>query len=333
MTIDEVNRDNIERAARVIGTGGLVAMPTETVYGLAADATNGRAVAGIYSAKGRPRFNPLIVHVASVEAARALIVMTPMAERLAAAFWPGPLTLVLRARAGNGLADLATAGLDTVAVRVPGHPVALALLAACKCPLAAPSANTSGRISPTTAEHVAADFGNTLGMILNGGACDWGLESTIVACEAAPAQVGCEAAPAKDACEAAPTESPTPSPDLPLADPRAPSINPIDDGGCGDATTKSAPSDPKTAPIPIVSKELADGSPTDGVPLKPSQLYQSPSVLLGRIFEDRAGARGGKRLAALAFVEKFRTEPSRLFSIARHELDLRRDNNTVPRKL
>ena len=179
MTVCAATPENIERAARVIRDGGLVAMPTETVYGLAGDATNGRAVASIYAAKGRPSFNPLIVHVASVEAARTIVDLTEAGERLAATFWPGPLTLVARARAGNGIASLVTAGLDTVAVRVPGHAVTRALLSACGCPLAAPSANTSGRISPTTAAHVAADFGDRLGLILDGGACGHGLESTI----------------------------------------------------------------------------------------------------------------------------------------------------------
>lgn len=180
MTIYQPTRLNIDRAARAIGNGCLVGMPTETVYGLAADATNGAAVAAIYSAKGRPRFNPLIVHVASTGDAARLIDMTPAAFALADEFWPGPLTLVARARPGNGLCDLVTAGLDTVAVRVPHHDVALALLAACRCPLAAPSANASGRISPTTAAHVAGEFGDALDVILDGGACAHGVESTII---------------------------------------------------------------------------------------------------------------------------------------------------------
>ncbi|MEQ1698275.1 MAG: L-threonylcarbamoyladenylate synthase [Hyphomicrobiaceae bacterium] len=180
MTIFAATTDAIERAAGVIRGGGIVAMPTETVYGLAGDATNGRAVASVYAAKGRPSFNPLIVHVGTIAAARTVADLGETGEQLAAAFWPGPLTLVARARPGNGIASLVTAGLETVAVRVPGHGVAQALLAACGCPLAAPSANTSGRISPTTAQHVAADFGDRLGMILDGGACGHGLESTIV---------------------------------------------------------------------------------------------------------------------------------------------------------
>ena len=180
MTIFAPTPANIDAAARILRAGGLVGMPTETVYGLAADATQGRAVAAIYEAKGRPRFNPLIVHVGALEHAAQLAELGPLARRLAEAFWPGPLTLVLRARTGNAIADLATAGLDTIALRVPGHPVSRALIEAAGCPLAAPSANTSGRISPTTAQHVAAEFGDTLGMILDGGPCGYGLESTII---------------------------------------------------------------------------------------------------------------------------------------------------------
>lgn len=180
MAIFAANAAAVARAAGEILDGGLVAMPTETVYGLAADATNGRAVASIYAAKGRPSFNPLIVHAASVAQARGLAQLGPVAERLAAAFWPGPLTLVARLRREAGISGLVTAGLETVAVRVPAHPVAQALLQACGRPLAAPSANTSGRISPTTAQHVAADFGERLAVILDGGACVHGLESTIV---------------------------------------------------------------------------------------------------------------------------------------------------------
>ncbi len=182
MTIILPTPANIERAADAIREGRLVAMPTETVYGLAADATNGRAVAAIYTAKGRPRFNPLIVHVASTAQAAELVELTPFAQRLAHAFWPGPLTLVLKAQPSNGIADLVTAGLGTLAVRVPAHPVARALLLACAKPLAAPSANKSGRISPTTSCHVAEEFGAEVAMILDGGACERGLESTIVCC-------------------------------------------------------------------------------------------------------------------------------------------------------
>jgi L-threonylcarbamoyladenylate synthase len=157
-------------------------MPTETVYGLAGDATNGEAVAAIFEAKGRPRFNPLISHVASVEEARRHGVFGRDAELLAAAFWPGPLTIVVPHRAGSGICDLARAGLDTVALRVPAHPLALALIGACGRPLAAPSANLSGRVSPTTALDVQTDLGAAVAAVLDGGPCAVGLESTVVAC-------------------------------------------------------------------------------------------------------------------------------------------------------
>jgi L-threonylcarbamoyladenylate synthase len=169
----------IAAAAQALAAGRLVAMPTETVYGLAADAGNPRAVAAIFLAKGRPRFNPLIAHVSSLEAAGEIAVVQPPAARLAAVFWPGPLTLVLPRR-GTAVADLATAGLATVAVRVPAHRVAEALLAAFGRPLVAPSANRSGHVSPTTAAHVEADLGDRVGMILDGGPTPLGLESTVV---------------------------------------------------------------------------------------------------------------------------------------------------------
>src|SRR5215475_10207738 len=156
----------IAHAAEVLRRGGLVAFPTETVYGLAADATNGTAVAGIFAAKGRPRFNPLIVHCADAEDAAALAVFDDVARALAVAFWPGPLTLVLAKRAGALVADLATAGLDTIAVRVPAHPVAHALLAALGRPVVAPSANRSGHVSPTTAGHVMADLAGRIDLVL-----------------------------------------------------------------------------------------------------------------------------------------------------------------------
>lgn len=170
----------IDEAGRLIREGHLVAFPTETVYGLGADATNSRAVASIFEAKGRPRFNPLIVHVPHIAAAERIAVLTPAARRLAQSFWPGPLTLVLKRRPEAGLSDLVSAGLDTVAVRVPAQPVAQALLAAAKRPLAAPSANRSGRVSPTTALHVLEDLDGKAAMILDGGATRHGLESTVV---------------------------------------------------------------------------------------------------------------------------------------------------------
>ena len=172
----------VERAARVLAAGGLVAFPTETVYGLGADATNGEAVARLYDAKGRPTFNPLIAHVADAAAARALARFDGAAARLAEAFWPGPLTLVLPKRPDCPVAELATAGLDTIAVRVPDHPVAHAILAAFARPVVAPSANRSGHVSPTTAAHVLADLRGRIELIIDGGPAPMGLESTIVAC-------------------------------------------------------------------------------------------------------------------------------------------------------
>jgi L-threonylcarbamoyladenylate synthase len=170
----------IARAAGLLARGALVAFPTETVYGLGADATDARAVAAIFEAKGRPRFNPLIVHVPSREAAERLVHLSEDGRRLAAAFWPGPLTLVAPMRAQAGVADLTTAGLPSLAVRVPAHPLALALLDAVGRPVAAPSANPSGRISPTTADHVLDGLGGRIAAVLDGGPCEVGLESTII---------------------------------------------------------------------------------------------------------------------------------------------------------
>jgi L-threonylcarbamoyladenylate synthase len=177
----------IEVAARCLAAGGLVAFPTETVYGLGADAGNGEAIARLYAAKGRPAFNPLIAHVASVDAARAAGIFTGAAEKLAAAFWPGPLTLVLAKQPGCQIADLALAGLDTVAVRVPAHPVAHALLTAFGGPIVAPSANRSGHVSPTNAAHVLADLRGRIDLIVDAGSCKVGVESTIVSCAGEPA--------------------------------------------------------------------------------------------------------------------------------------------------
>lgn len=178
----------IAEAAAALRAGDLVAFPTETVYGLGGDATNDTAVAKIFAAKGRPQFNPLIVHLPDAEAARRLVAFDDRAETLAAALWPGPLTLVLPRREKCPVSRLASAGLDTLAVRVPKHPLAQRLLKACGLPLAAPSANISGRISPTTAAHVAADLTDdgandedgVVAMILDGGPCTVGLESTVV---------------------------------------------------------------------------------------------------------------------------------------------------------
>ncbi len=170
----------LAKAADLIRQGQLVAFPTETVYGLGGDALNGEAVAAIYAAKGRPSFNPLIAHVASAEAAQRFVQWSDQAEQLAAAFWPGPLTLVLPLRADHDVSSLVTAGLDSLAVRVPAHPTARALLQAVDGPVAAPSANPSGRISPTTADHVAAGLDGRIAAILDDGPCGVGLESTIV---------------------------------------------------------------------------------------------------------------------------------------------------------
>jgi L-threonylcarbamoyladenylate synthase len=171
----------IAEAARLIAAGEPVAMPTETVYGLAADATNGEAVARIYAAKGRPSFNPLIVHVADLAAAERIGVFDETARALAEAHWPGPLTLVVPLREDAGIAPLVTAGLSTIALRVPAHPAMQALLAATGKPLAAPSANASGKISATRADHVRASLGGRIALIIDGGPCSQGIESTIVA--------------------------------------------------------------------------------------------------------------------------------------------------------
>ena len=174
------DESGISAAAECLRAGGLVGLPTETVYGLAADARNGEAVARIFEAKGRPSFNPLSVHVASVAAAEAVAEFPPVLRSLAANIWPGPLTVVAPLRAEARIADLVTAGGDHVAVRVPAHPAALAVLDAFGGPVAAPSANVSGKISPTRAEHVASELGNAVDAVLDGGACDVGLESTIL---------------------------------------------------------------------------------------------------------------------------------------------------------
>ena len=176
----------IEAAAACLAAGGLVAFPTETVYGLGADARNGEAIARLYAAKGRPAFNPLIAHVASRETARQLGRFDAAAEKLAAAFWPGPLTLVLPRQPDCAVAELALAGLDTVAVRVPAHPVAHALLEAFNAPIVAPSANRSGHVSPTSAAHVLADLRGRIDMLIDAGPCTVGVESTIVACLGEP---------------------------------------------------------------------------------------------------------------------------------------------------
>lgn len=173
----------LARAAALLRAGRLVAFPTETVYGLGGDARQGTAVAAIYAAKGRPQFNPLIVHVADRETAEQVAVFSDQARALAARFWPGPLTLVLPARPEAGISDLVTAGLPTVAVRMPAHPVARALLTAFGGPLAAPSANPSGKVSPTEADHVLEGLSGRIAAVVDGGRCPVGVESTILGLE------------------------------------------------------------------------------------------------------------------------------------------------------
>src|SRR5260370_13547521 len=180
------SRDAIAAAARVLAGGGLVAFPTETVYGLGAAATNGEAVARLYAAKGRPRFNPLISHVVDMDAARRIARFDADAEKLSAAFWPGPLTLVLPKADRCPVSELATAGLDSIAVRIPDHLVAQEILRGLRKPVVAPSANQSGHVSPTTATHVLADLVGRIDLILDGGPTRVGVESTVVSCLGAP---------------------------------------------------------------------------------------------------------------------------------------------------
>ncbi len=170
----------IASAAKIIRRGGLVAFPTETVYGLGADATNDGAIAAIFAAKSRPRFNPLIVHVATLAAAERLVELQPVARALAQRFWPGALSLVLPRKTDAKLSLLVSAGLDTVAVRVPNQPIAQRLLQEAGCPIAAPSANASGEVSPTTADHVRQSLGDKVELILDGGPTRLGLESTVI---------------------------------------------------------------------------------------------------------------------------------------------------------
>ncbi|WP_257193277.1 MULTISPECIES: L-threonylcarbamoyladenylate synthase [unclassified Bradyrhizobium] len=175
-----------EAAARTLAAGGLVAFPTETVYGLGADAANAGAIAHLYAAKGRPAFNPLIAHVADIPAARRIGRFDARALKLAEAFWPGPLTLVVPKAEGCPVADLATAGLDTVAIRIPAHPVAQAILRAFGGAVVAPSANISGHVSPTLAAHVESDLSGRIDLIIDGGPVTVGVESTIVGCFETP---------------------------------------------------------------------------------------------------------------------------------------------------
>lgn len=176
----DIDKMLVDSAVTLWRAGELVALPTETVYGLGADATNGQAVARIYQVKSRPQFNPLIVHVADVPTAQKYVVWSDAAEALAQKFWPGPLTLILPRRADCLVSELVSAGGDTLAIRIPSHPVARQLLAAFGGGIAAPSANRSGRVSPTTAQHVRDELGNDVKLIIDGGACTVGVESTVV---------------------------------------------------------------------------------------------------------------------------------------------------------
>lgn len=180
MSIVAPDAASIARAATLLREGGLVAFPTETVYGLGGDATNERAVAAIFEAKGRPQFNPLISHVLGAAEAKPFVEWNDTADKLATRFWPGPLTFVLPRAKGSTISLLAAAGLDTVAIRAPSHPVAQALIRAAGRPIAAPSANRSGAVSPTRAEHVAESLGDKVGLILDGGPCLVGVESTVL---------------------------------------------------------------------------------------------------------------------------------------------------------
>jgi L-threonylcarbamoyladenylate synthase len=180
MPVVPATPETVREAARALRRGDIVAFPTETVYGLGANAHEGRAVAKVFAAKERPRFNPLIVHILGIAQADTYAVVNDTARKLSEAFWPGPLSLVLKKRGGCRIADLVSAGLETIALRAPAHPVARALLAEAQVPIAAPSANRSGRLSPTTAVHVEAELGDIPVMILDGGPSPLGLESTVL---------------------------------------------------------------------------------------------------------------------------------------------------------
>jgi len=221
MSILTPSDETLQVAGRNLRAGGLVAFPTETVYGLGGDATAERAVAAIFDVKGRPRFNPLIVHVTGLAMAEKLALFDRRARYLAQRQWPGPLTLVLKRRPDSPIAHLACAGLDTVALRVPDHPVALALIAAAQRPLAGPSANRSGLVSPTTAEHVEREFGRSLAIILDGGPCRVGVESTVLDLTRQPAAILRPGGVTAETIAAAIGElaDPVPGPDTPSGTP------------------------------------------------------------------------------------------------------------------
>jgi L-threonylcarbamoyladenylate synthase len=224
MSILTPSDDTLQVAGRNLRAGGLVAFPTETVYGLGGDATSERAVAAIFEVKGRPRFNPLIVHVSGLAMAETLATFDRRARYLVQRQWPGPLTLILKRRPDCPIAQLASAGLDTVALRMPDHPVALALIAAAQRPLAGPSANRSGAVSPTTAEHVEREFGRTLSIILDGGPCRVGVESTVLDLTREPAAILRPGGVSAETIAAAIGElaDPVPGPDQATDQPAAP---------------------------------------------------------------------------------------------------------------
>ncbi|MCV6823207.1 MULTISPECIES: L-threonylcarbamoyladenylate synthase [Halocynthiibacter] len=212
LTTERLNpmQDGIAKALDVLRAGGLCAFPTETVYGLGADARNSDAVARIFAAKGRPQFNPLIVHVANLEIAERYGVFNGAAKQIAQAFWPGPLTLVVPLRENSGLSPLVTSGLDSVGIRIPGSELSHELLAAFDGPVAGPSANPSGKVSPTSADHVLAGLSGEIEAVLDGGPCEIGLESTIIGCIDAPTLLRPGGLPreAVEACLGAPLAEP-----------------------------------------------------------------------------------------------------------------------------
>lgn len=209
----------IAEAADILRRGGLVAMPTETVYGLAADAADGEAVARLYAAKGRPSFNPLIVHVSGRDMAETCVDVPPLAAKLMDCFWPGPLTLVLPKKEDAPVSELAGAGLDTLGVRMPAHRDSQALIAAFGRPLVAPSANPSGAVSPTTAQHVAEGLGDRIDLILDAGPCPVGVESTVVAIDGDTAILLRPGGLARAGIEAVTGRLKTAASDAPLASP------------------------------------------------------------------------------------------------------------------
>jgi L-threonylcarbamoyladenylate synthase len=285
----------IARAGEIIRAGGLVAFPTETVYGLGADATNDRAVATIFAAKGRPQFNPLIVHVPDAEAAERLVTFSPLARELARAFWPGALTLVLPRRSDAPLSLLVSAGLDTVALRVPSGEIARKLLATSSAPIAAPSANASGRISATTAAHVAEELGRKVGIVLDGGPTTLGIESTVIGFDGDGAVLLRPGAIARDAIEK--ITGPLAAPDERISSPgqlashyapRAPLRLNATDVQPGEALLAFGPRVPKSATA------MANLSPSGDLVEAAANLFAMLRVL---------DASGAKRIAAMPIPE------------------------------